>query len=180
MEQDKLVGLIQATARGDEAAFQRLYEETAPRLFGFCLRLLKRRDWAEEVMQEFYVKIWHRASDYHAERGAVLTWMYTVLRYQALDRLRAQKPTETLDGNGAESLPQDGPDALGLVLAGDMARHLRGCLEQLSDNHRTSITLAFFEGLTHEQLTERLAVPLGTIKSWIRRGLLSLRRCLEQ
>lgn len=179
-EQDELARLLQATARGDRGAFARLYELTAPRLMGAGVHLLKRREWAEDVLQDVFVKVWHRASDYHAERGNVLTWLYTVQRYLALDRLRAQRPTEELNEELENKLVFDGPDPSTAAHSSDMAAQVRTCLEELPDVQRRSVMLAFFEGLTHTELTQRLNTPLGTVKSWIRRGLLNLKRCLER
>lgn len=178
-EQDELARLLQATARGDRQAFAQLYEMTAPRLLGAGVRILKRREAAEDVLQDLFVKVWHRASEYHAERGSVLTWLYSVQRYLALDRLRAQRPVEALDEALSGALVFEGPDPSMAALSSDMAARVRDCLERLSDVQRRSVTLAFFEGLTHTELTQRLQTPLGTVKSWIRRGLLSLQRCLE-
>jgi RNA polymerase sigma-70 factor, ECF subfamily len=179
-EQDELARLLQATARGDRAAFARLYEKTAPRLLGAGVHMLRHRDLAEDLLQDVFVKVWHRASEYHAERGGVLTWLFSVQRYLALDRLRARRPTQELDEEMAETLAADGPDPSTLAMSSDMAARMRGCLEELTDQQRRSVSLAFFEGLTHAELTQRLQTPLGTVKSWIRRGLLSLKRCLER
>lgn len=179
-EQDELARLLQATARGDRSAFARLYELTAPKLLGAGVHMLKRRELAEDVLQDLFVKIWHRASEYHAERGSVLTWLYSVQRYLALDRLRAMRPTQELDEELSNTLAIDAPDPLMAAVSSDMAARVHSCLEQLTDVQRRSVQLAFFEGLTHAELTQRLQTPLGTVKSWIRRGLLSLQRCLEQ
>ncbi len=179
-EQDELAQLLLATARGDRTAFARLYELTAPRLLAAGVHMLKRREFAEDVLQDLFVKVWHRASEYHAERGGVLTWLYSVQRYLALDRLRAQRPTQEIDDELSNTLAFEGPDPAALAVGSDMAARVHGCLEQLTDVQRQSVTLAFFEGLTHVELTQRLQMPLGTVKSWIRRGLMSLQRCLEQ
>lgn len=179
-EQEELARLLQATAHGDRQAFARLYELTAPRLLGAGVHMLKRREMAEDVLQDLFVKVWHRASDYHAERGGVLTWLYSVQRYLALDKLRAQRPTDELDEELSNTLAFEGPDPSAMAMSTDMAGRVHQCLETLTDVQRRSVTLAFFEGLTHVELTQRLQMPLGTVKSWIRRGLMSLQRCLEQ
>lgn len=179
-EQDELARLLQATARGDRNAFARLYQLTAPRLLGASVHMLKRRELAEDVLQDLFVKVWHRASEYHAERGSVLTWLYSVQRYLALDRLRAMRPTQEIDDELSNTLAADTPDPSSAAVSSDMAARVHTCLEQLTDVQRRSVQLAFFEGLTHTELTQRLQTPLGTVKSWIRRGLLSLQRCLEQ
>lgn len=179
-EQEELARLLQATARGDRQAFARLYELTAPKLLGAGVHMLKRRELAEDVLQDLFVKVWHRASDYQAERGGVLTWLYSVQRYLAIDKLRAQRPTAELDDDLSNTLAFDGPDPSMLAASSDMAARVHQCLDTLTDVQRRSVTLAFFEGLTHTELTQKLQMPLGTVKSWIRRGLLSLQKCLEQ
>jgi RNA polymerase sigma-70 factor, ECF subfamily len=179
-EQDELARLMQATAHGDRGAFARLYELTSPKLLGAGVHMLKRRELAEDVLQDLFVKVWHRASEYHAERGSVLTWLYSVQRYLALDRLRAMRPTLELDDELSNTLAFDAPDPSMAAASSDMAARVHSCLEQLTDVQRRSVQLAFFEGLTHAELTQRLQTPLGTVKSWIRRGLLTLHRCLEQ
>jgi RNA polymerase sigma-70 factor (ECF subfamily) len=179
-EQEELARLLQATARGDRQAFARLYELTAPKLLGAGIHMLKRRELAEDVLQDLFVKLWYRASDYQAERGGVLTWLYSIQRYLALDKLRAQRPTEALDEELSNTLPFDGLDPSMMAMSNDMAARVHQCLDTLTDVQRRSVTLAFFEGLTHTELTEKLQMPLGTVKSWIRRGLMSLQKCLEQ
>jgi RNA polymerase sigma-70 factor (ECF subfamily) len=179
-EQEELARLLQATARADRQAFARLYELTAPKLLAACVHMLKRRELAEDVLQDLFVKVWHRASDYQAERGSVMTWLYSVQRYLALDKLRARRPTEELDDELSNTLAFDGPDPAANAISSDMAARVHQCLETLTDVQRRTVTLAFFEGLTHTELTQRLQTPLGTVKSWVRRGLLGLQKCLEQ
>lgn len=179
-EQEELARLLQATARGDRQAFARLYELTAPKLLGAGVYMLKRRELAEDVLQDLFVKVWHRASEYHAERGGVLTWLYSVQRYLALDKLRAQRPTQELDEDMSDTLAFEGPDPATMAMSNEMAARVHKCLDTLSAEQRRSVTLAFFEGLTHAELTQKLQIPLGTVKSWIRRGLISLQKCLEQ
>lgn len=179
-DQRLLIRLIQDTAGGDRAAFKRLYELTAPKLFGFSQRLLNRTDWAEDLLQETYIKIWHHASEYHAERGSVLTWMISILRYGAIDRIRAHKPATPLTEEITDTLQEAGPGPFNLALQSETANALESCMERLSEIQQRCITLAFFEGLTHQELSRRLQHPLGTIKAWIRRGLISLRECLER
>lgn len=180
VEQEELARLLQATARGDRQAFARLYELTAPKLLGAGVHMLRRRELAEDVLQDLFVKVWHRASDYQAERGGVLTWLYSIQRYLALDKLRAQRPTETLDEEVSSTLAFEGPDPSTMAMSSEMAARVHHCLDTLTDDQRRSVTLAFFEGLSHTELTQKLQIPLGTVKSWIRRGLLGLQKCLEQ
>jgi RNA polymerase sigma-70 factor (ECF subfamily) len=177
-DQAELMRLLQATACGDHNAFRQLYEMTSPALLGLCMRMLKDRSTAEEVLQEAFVKIWHYASEYHEERGKVSTWLTSIVRYRALDFLRAQRSQESIDDLLQEKASEErGP--LQWAVAGDEMNALQLCLEQLSGEQKQLIVLSFIEGLTHQELVQRVESPLGTVKSWIRRGLQSLRRCLE-
>ena len=176
-----LADLIRATAAGDQKAFERLYAETSPRLFAIVLRLCRRRDWAEEVLQEVYLSIWDHAGDYRPERGAPMAWLATIGRNRALDRLRRQRPETSIDaveGSGQWADPEPGP--LDWALAGAQARRLKYCLDQLDDLQRSCILMAMIEGYTHGELARRLETPLGTIKSWLRRGLQRVRECIER
>lgn len=176
--QAELMNLLQATARGDQQSFRQLYVNTAPKLYSLCLRMLKNREWAEEVLQEAFVKIWHHASEYHQDRGNVTTWLTSIVRYRALDHLRAHKPTDSLDEQALERTSND-PGPLEWLTKGDELNALELCLDQLTDQQKQLIIMSFMEGLTHQELMQRIPSPLGTIKSWIRRGLQSLRRCLQ-
>ncbi|MDH3695107.1 MAG: sigma-70 family RNA polymerase sigma factor [Gammaproteobacteria bacterium] len=177
MTNEILLPLLSAAAQGDRGAFADLYENTSSILFALCLKMLKRRDWAEDVVQDAYVKVWHHANDYHAQKGSVLTWMISIARYRALDVLKRKEHQLVVDmddldvGNdiGEES---DGDDLLD-------TDHLQHCLEQLKDDSKQTIEFAFFYGFTHQELAARMDRSLGTIKSWIRRGLAQLRECLE-
>ena len=179
-DQDELMGLLVAVAREDRQAFQRLYEKIAGRMFGLCLKLARQQDLAEEALQDAFVQIWHRASEYHNERGAPLSWMMTIARYRTLDLMRSRKSRAT-DGDGAlESMAdqREGPLDRSLRSAGEQA--LTGCLDELSDAQRDSILLSYYRGLTHDELAVTLSSPIGSVKSWIRRGLMALKRCLER
>ncbi len=176
--QTELLNLLQATAQGDQKAFRRLYANTSPMLYSLCLRMLKNKEWAEEVLQEAFVKIWHHASEYHQDRGNVSTWLTSIVRYRALDHLRAHKPTDSLDDHLEERTSNE-PDPLNWVAKGDELNALELCLDQLTDQQKQLIIMSFVEGLSHQELMQRIPSPLGTIKSWIRRGLQSLRRCLQ-
>jgi RNA polymerase sigma-70 factor (ECF subfamily) len=163
----------------DREAFAGLYRLTAPQLFGLALRILRRRDWAEEAVQECFVTIWRRAKDYRPDLGPALPWITVILRNKCLDRLRRERPLLPLDDTAAAERPDEGPSPLEGALASEEAKRLKRCLDQLDEDQRKSIRLAYYEGLTHEQLAARVAAPLGTVKSWIRRGLQRLKRCLE-
>lgn len=181
MVEGDLVRLVARTAQGDQRSFKQLYEHTAPRLYAAASALLSDKHLAEDVVQEAYVQIWRRAADYHSERGQVSTWLLSILRYRAIDALRKLKPSQDLDNIDYENVDQASePQPYSLALADEDAGRLGDCLHTLAGSQRASITLAYFQGLTHQELSERLATPIGTVKSRIRRGLTRLRECLDQ
>lgn len=177
---DTLGDYMAAIVNGDRPAFKALYDATASQLFSCALRILKRRDWAEEVLQESFIAIWKKAAQYETARGAVLGWMTMIVRHRCIDRLRLQGRRPKEDAIDDVSVSQ--PAALAApdhASQSAEAKDVRRCLARLPDSQRTAISLAFYEGLTHEELAERLGAPLGTVKSWVRRGLLSLKECME-
>ena len=178
-----LARLLTATAAGDQRAFQQLYQNSSSHLFGLLLRMLKRRDWAEDALQDCFVKIWQKAETYDAQKGAPLTWLMTVARYRALDLLRVKRPEVEMPEEGEEppfsmedhaQSPEEG------AVESEGIGRLEGCMKGLQQEQRQSVMLAYYEGYTHQELAERLNAPLGTVKSWVRRGLSKLRECLEQ
>lgn len=172
------LSLLSRTAQGDERAFSQLYQATAGRLYAVSLQMLQRRDWAEDVVQEAFVRIWHNAGEYQAEKGTVLTWMISIARYRALDMLRAAKSRrETSDDQMPEREDGQTPE-LNLYQHRERVQIDR-CMDGLEGAQRQAIHMAYFLGLTHFEVCERLASPLGSVKSWIRRGLERLKRCLE-
>ena len=178
---DSLETLISGVARGDQQALARLYSATSAKLFGVALRILRRRDWAEDVLQEAFLRIWHRAGDYRAARGAPMAWLTTIVRNRAIDRLRADRGDVALDEvTERASWADDGGSPEDLAVASADARELARCLEQLRPAQRDCIVLAYRDGYTHEELACRVERPLGTVKSWIRRGLAQLKDCLER
>ncbi|MGD9538423.1 MAG: sigma-70 family RNA polymerase sigma factor [Alphaproteobacteria bacterium] len=178
---DLLAGLLARTAGGDERAFARLYEATSAQLFGIALRIMKERQAAEDVLQDTYVRIWDSASSYTPEKGAALGWMVAILRHRAIDALRKRRPHLPLDAAPeAAALADAGADPFDRAAEGAAARRLMSCLDELGDQQRQCLMLAYYDGLTQEQLAARLAAPLGTVKSWVRRGLMQLKECLER
>lgn len=182
----QLTELIAATAGGDRRAFAELYRQTAAHLYALLLRMLQRKDLAEEALQDCYLRIWQKAESYECDKGAPLTWLLTVARYRALDLLRVRRPeVEMPDEFEHWDLPRlfpvdpiGDPEARALESQG-IAR-LQACLDELSGEQRQSVLLAYYEGYTHPELAQRLHAPLGTVKSWVRRGLAQLRECLER
>jgi RNA polymerase sigma-70 factor (ECF subfamily) len=170
--------LLSATAQGDRLAFADLYRQTAGKLYAISLQMLRRRDLAEEAVQEAFVRIWHNAGDYQQEKGTVLTWMISIVRYRALDMLRATKSRrETGDEGLEEALDEQSPEQE-LYEQRDRVRIDR-CMDGLDEGQRQAIEMAYFRGLTHMEVCDQMETPLGTIKTWIRRGLERLKRCLE-
>ena len=173
-----------AIALGDRIAFNALYEATSPHLFALLLRMLKTTAAAEDALQDCYVKIWNRAGSYQQGRGKPMAWLYSVARYRALDIIRQRRSDVDVD-DVAESallknLAGDVPVATAEQQADDNAslQRIARCLEALSAEQKRSLLLAYYEGYSHSEIAERLDVPVGTVKSWIRRGLLALRQCL--
>lgn len=174
MEHEQHLALLGAIAQGDKQAFSQLYQATSKQLYAVSLKMLSRKELAEEALQEAFVRIWHNASEYRVGKGTVLTWMVSIVRYRSLDILRyhkIRKEDELVDNDTFESAPRD-------QLKGDEQLLLEKCLQALDLQQRQAIHLAYYNGLSHHEVVKHLNSPLGTIKSWIRRGLVSLQRCL--
>jgi len=177
---DPLHGLLAACARRDRQAFSRLYQSTSAKLYGVAVRILRREDWAEEVLQECYVSIWTHAPEYRPALAAPMTWMTSIVRNRCLDWLRRPRP-EVADEDGAvlEATESDNPGPLAQLERAKDAQALARCLQGLEAKQRQAIALAFYDGLSHSELASHLREPLGTVKTWVRRGLLRLKSCLE-
>jgi len=175
-----LQDLLAASARRDRAAFSRLYQATSAKLYGVALRILRREDWAEEVLQECYVSIWTHAPDYRPGLAAPMTWMTSIVRNRCLDWLRRPR-LELADEDGAltEAAESDAPGPLAELERMKDAAALNRCLGELEGRQRQAIALAFYDGLSHAELAGHMREPLGTVKTWVRRGLLKLKSCLE-
>lgn len=177
--EDRLETLIERCALGDRAAFELLYRHSSAKLFGVCLRILGNRSEAEEALQETYIKIWRNAGQYARTRARPLSWLAAIARNQSIDRLRARRPQADSVDVAAE-IAGDEPSPEASALAADERRRLQDCLETLSAQQATAIRRSYFGDLTYEALAAQMSVPLGTMKSWIRRGLIRLKACLEQ
>jgi RNA polymerase sigma factor (sigma-70 family) len=177
---DPLAELLPRIAQGDRAALRQLYQATSAKLFGVCLRILSNRDESEDVLQEVYLTIWRRADRFEAGRASVMTWISTIARNRAIDRLRARGPLAYAQPVDELEIEDEAPRAEALLEAAQSGEALAACLSELDDRTEKVIRTAFFEGVTYEALAQRMETPLGTVKSWIRRGLLKLKGCLER
>ncbi|CAN5390256.1 sigma-70 family RNA polymerase sigma factor [soil metagenome] len=176
---DPLTDLMPRIAAGDRAALRQLYQATSAKLFGVCLRILSNRDESEDVLQEVYITIWRRADRFEAGRASVMTWISTIARNRAIDRLRARGPLAYAEQVEELEIDDGQPRADTLLEAAQDGEALGKCLSELDDRTEKVIRTAFFEGVTYEALAARMDAPLGTVKSWIRRGLAKLKGCLE-
>ncbi len=167
-----------ACARGDEHALRRIYDAEAARMTGVAMRLLKRRALAEEAVHDAFMLIWRHAAKFDAARGSGLTWVYAILRNRSLSILRSEKRTELSDEPlGEEIASEDDSPEMVMSKLSD-AKALKNCLERLPVERRSLVLMAFVQGLTHGELAGKLNMPIGTVKSWIRRSLMTLKECL--
>jgi RNA polymerase sigma-70 factor (ECF subfamily) len=166
---------------GDRAALQTVYRLTSAKLFGVCLRILGERGEAEDVLQEVYVTVWRKAADFDVSRASPMTWLVAIARNRSIDRLRASRQSRNMDPIDVAAEVADTAAAADSALEG-LQEHTRlhSCLDGLASHERAALRGAFFDGNTYEDLAGRMKVPLGTMKSWIRRALVKLKACLEQ
>ena len=175
----ELAPVMRAIAAGDRAALSLLYERTSAKLFGICTRLLPSAAEAEEVLQDVYVTVWQKAARYDETKASPITWLAVLARNKAIDRLRGRRiATDEIDV--AADVADPGASADELIEAGQDQARLAACLDELDEKPRAMIRAAFLDGATYPELAQREQVPLGTMKSWIRRGLMRLRGCLER
>jgi len=173
-----LVGALRRCALGDRAGLRTIYDAEGPRMVGVALRIVRRQALAEEAVHDAFVQIWERAASFDPNRGHARSWLYAVVRHRALNILRGEARTDLVEDFEPMGLtsPEDDPEAIVSRLSD--AGALRRCLEGLAPARRRLIVLAYVHGLSHGELAGRLGMPLGTVKSWVRRSLLSLRECL--
>lgn len=177
--EDAVAPLLEAVAAGDRAAFEDLYRACAPRMFGICLRLLPDRADAEEVLQEVFAGVWHKAGQFDPARADATAWLGMITRYKAIDRLRAGAGPRQAPIDAADHAVDPGASPMQAAEGAEAKAQLDLCLEQLDERRRGLIRTAFFDGATYEELAARIGSPIGTVKSWIRRGLAQLKVCLE-
>ena len=181
MDADQLSTLLSRCALRDQQAFRTLYQHSSAKLFAVAVRITRRRDWAEEVLQESFINIWNHAAGYNPAKSAPMTWMTAIVRNRALDLLRRPREVEINEGHEdmMASIPDESPGPEELLKQSMEAGALAECMKQLTGEQQKSIALAFFNGLSHGELARQMQKPLGTVKTWIRRGLERLRTCLD-
>jgi RNA polymerase sigma-70 factor (ECF subfamily) len=180
-----LIALIDRVALADEKALRELYELTSSRLYGVAVRVVTNREWAEDVLQEAFINIWKIAGDYKATLSPPMAWMALVVRSRGLDFLRRRASDRAdhmleLDDVISDTVAGDSPNPLDTAQASEQARALHNCLSLLDNKQREVVSLAYMRDMSHGELAEQLKLPLGTVKTWIRRGLEQLRGCMAK
>jgi len=177
----QLTAALVRVAAGDRAALRMVYQDTSAKLFGVCLRILNDKSEAEDVLQDVYVTVWRKAGGFDPGRASPITWLVAIARNRAIDRLRSSAVARRMEPieAAADTVSDPAPVAVERVELAQQHQRLARCLEELEARHSAAIRSAFLDGVTYEELAQRMSVPLGTMKSWIRRGLLKLRACLE-
>ncbi len=178
-----LIVLIDRVALADEKALRELYELTSSKLYGVAVRVVTNREWAEDVLQEAFINIWKIAGDYKATLSPPMAWMALVVRSRGLDFLRRRASEradrmQELDDVISDTVAGDSPNPMDVAQASEQAKALHNCLNLLDNKQREVVSLAYMRDLSHSELADLLKLPLGTVKTWIRRGLEQLRGCM--
>lgn len=179
----QLIALIERVAQRDAQALRQLYDVTSAKLYAVAMRVVSNKEYAEDVLQDAYLNIWRIAADYRASLSPPMAWMGVVVRSRALDFLRKRKAERALGGVDIDDQFGDGldsqePTPLDTTIASEQAWALHECLRKIEAKPREVLTLAYFRDLSHGELAEQLRLPLGTVKTWIRRSLEQLRNCM--
>ncbi len=176
-----LAAALARVAGGDRNALQTVYRLTSTKLFAVCLRILGERSAAEDALQEVFMTVWRKAAQFDAGVSSPMTWLIAIARNRAIDLARTRGSSRNIEPiEAAADLADDAPLAEDAMQAAQDQARLQQCLDQLADHERAALRGAFFDGNTYEELARRMKVPLGTMKSWIRRAMLKLKSCLEQ
>ena len=174
----ELVWLLAAVARGDEAAFERLYAATRAKLYGVVLRILKRHDLADEVVQETYVRVWRGAAQFDPKLSTPITWMVAIARNRAIDHVRKKVEASIEEEPQAMELAADMPNPLAQRERSEEFQRLLACMGKLEPERQRLVLLAYYGGWSREQLAAKFDKPVNTIKTWLRRSLVEIRECL--
>lgn len=178
--QDRVELLLSRCALRDERALEELYRAVSAQLYAVLLRILRSPSVAEEALQDVMVRVWQRADQYVTYRGRAMAWLTSIARYRAIDLLRAQRTDAALEDTPEAALADNsGAEATEAITSERLQRRLSDCLSRLNQEQQKCIALAYVDGYSHDQIARATGTPLGTVKSWVRRGLLSLKRCLE-
>jgi RNA polymerase sigma-70 factor (ECF subfamily) len=175
---EDITSLLQRVARQDRQAFAQLYGATSAKLYGTILRILRRRDIADEVLQEVYVKIWERAGDYKPDRASPIAWMAAIARNRALDEVRRRTLDSIEDHPELQDIPSTEETGLANLLRSEEGQKLSKCLDRLEPDRRSMVVLAYCEGMSRDELAASYGQPVNTIKTWLRRSLAQLKGCL--
>lgn len=177
-QQTDYASALERCARGDGAGLEAIYRAESSKLIGVAMRIVRHREQAEDVVHDAFVHIWAKASGFDRARGSGRAWIYSVVRNRAIDTIR-RKREGSVDQDELEQVPDIGADPVAMLSRVQDGTRLRICLEQLDEEKRSSLMLAYVEGFSQSQIAHYLSVPLGTAKAWIRRGLLSLKECIQ-
>lgn len=174
----ELSSLLASVARRDEAAFERLYEATSAKLYGVVLRILRRQDLAEEVIQDAYVKIWNSAGQFNPGLSSPITWMVSIARNRAIDVVRKRSEISIEEEPAAMDVASDTPDPLARKDMSEELQRIFDCVSRLEPQRQRLVLLAYYNGWSREQLSRKFDTPLNTIKTWLRRSMVEIRECL--
>ena len=167
--------------QGDRAAMQKVYRLTSAKLFGVCLRILGERTEAEDVLQEVYLTVWRKAATFDVDRASPMTWLIAIARNRCIDRLRTTRQSRRMEPiDAADNVIDTAQPADRALERNEVTARLQDCLDTLAERERVALRGAFFDGNTYEEMAARMSVPLGTMKTWIRRAMIKLKSCLEQ
>jgi RNA polymerase sigma-70 factor (ECF subfamily) len=173
-----LAKVMAQVAQGNREAFAELYQATCRKLFGIVVRILKRRELAEEVLQEIYLKIWDKAADFDTDRASPISWMATIARNRALDEVRKRQLSLVDDADAMEEAVDESSSPSGKIEQSQAQQQIDRCLETLGEPRSSMIRLAYLDCFSRQQLAERFTQPVGTIKTWLHRSLKQLKDCL--
>ncbi|MFM9901996.1 MAG: RNA polymerase sigma factor [Polaromonas sp.] len=181
----QLITLLDRVALADEVALRELYDLTSSKLYGVAVRVVTNREWAEDVLQEAFLNIWRIAGDYKATLSPPMAWMALVVRSRGVDFLRRRNSdradaVQELDDVISDTVAGNSPNPMDTTQASEQAKALHVCLSKLDNKQREVVSLAYMRDLSHAELAEQLKLPLGTVKTWIRRGLEQLRGCMSR